>query len=46
VKVLVVDDEWPMRLLLKLNLESERVQVVETENGATAVEAAQTSSQT
>jgi two-component system, OmpR family, alkaline phosphatase synthesis response regulator PhoP len=41
VKVLVVDDEWPMRLLVKLNLESERVQVLEAENGAAGVELAQ-----
>jgi DNA-binding response OmpR family regulator len=41
VKVLVVDDEWPMRLLVRVNLESERVQVLEAENSATAVEAAQ-----
>jgi DNA-binding response OmpR family regulator len=41
VKVLVVDDEWPMRLLVKLNLESERVQVLEAENSAAAVGLAQ-----
>jgi DNA-binding response OmpR family regulator len=41
VKVLVVDDEWPMRLLVKLNLDSERVQVLEAENSAAAVELAQ-----
>jgi CheY-like chemotaxis protein len=42
VKVLVVDDEWPMRLLVRLNLESERVRVLEAENSAAAVELAQT----
>jgi CheY-like chemotaxis protein len=40
VKVLVVDDQWPMRLLVKVNLESEVVQVLEAENGAEAVELA------
>src|SRR5262245_62250450 len=41
VKVLVVDDEWPMRLLVKVNLESDRVQVLDAENSAVAVELAQ-----
>src|SRR3954453_1763574 len=40
VKVLVVDDQWPMRLLVKVNLESEVVQVLEAENGAEAGELA------
>jgi DNA-binding response OmpR family regulator len=41
VKVLVVDDEWPMRLLVKLNLESERVHVLDAANSAAGVELAQ-----
>ena len=40
MKVLVVDDQWPMRLLVKVNLESEVVQVLEAENGTEAVELA------
>src|SRR6476620_692110 len=40
LKVLVVDDQWPMRLLVKVNLESEVVQVLEAENGTEAVELA------
>ena len=40
VKVLVVDDQWPMRLLVKVNLESEAVTVLEADNGTEAVELA------
>jgi two-component system cell cycle response regulator len=40
VRVLVVDDQWPMRLLCKVNLESDLVEVLEAESGPEAVEVA------
>ena len=40
-KVLVVDDEAPIRLLCRVNLEAEGMQVVEAVDGPSGVEAAQ-----
>jgi CheY-like chemotaxis protein len=41
MKVLVVDDQFAMRLLVRVNLQSDFVQVLEAENGHEAVEIAQ-----
>jgi CheY-like chemotaxis protein len=41
MKVLVVDDQWAMRLLVRVNLQSELVNVLEAENGHEAIEIAQ-----
>jgi DNA-binding response OmpR family regulator len=40
VKVLVVDDEAPIRLLCRVNLEAEGVHVIEASDGPTGIEAA------
>jgi CheY-like chemotaxis protein len=37
MKVLVVDDQWAMRLLVRVNLQSEFVEVLEAENGHEAL---------
>ena len=39
-KVLVIDDEAPIRLLCRVNLEAEGIEVVEAPDGATGVELA------
>jgi DNA-binding response OmpR family regulator len=39
-KVLVIDDEAPIRLLCRVNLEAENMQVIEAEDGAKGLEAA------
>ena len=41
-KVLVVEDEAPIRLLCRVNLEAERIDVVEAENGLAGLEKART----
>ena len=41
-KVLVVDDEAPIRLLCRVNLEAEGMEVVEAPDGPSGVEAART----
>jgi CheY-like chemotaxis protein len=40
MKVLVIDDEAPIRLLCRVNLEWEGVDVVETSDGPSGIEAA------
>jgi DNA-binding response OmpR family regulator len=40
VKTLVIDDEAPIRLLCRVNLEAEGIEVVEAPDGATGVELA------
>jgi DNA-binding response OmpR family regulator len=40
-KVLVIDDEAPIRLLCRVNLEAEGVEVVEAPDGPTGLEAAE-----
>jgi DNA-binding response OmpR family regulator len=40
-KVLVIDDEAPIRLLCRVNLEAEGVEVVEAADGPTGLEAAE-----
>ena len=40
MKTLIVDDEAPIRLLCKVNLEAEGIEVLEAEDGATGLEAA------
>jgi two-component system alkaline phosphatase synthesis response regulator PhoP len=40
VKVLVIDDEAPIRLLCRVNLEAEGVNVIEASDGPTGIEAA------
>src|SRR5689334_25049822 len=42
-KVLVIDDEAPIRLLCRVNLEAEGMQVIEAADGPTGLEAARTS---
>jgi DNA-binding response OmpR family regulator len=39
-KVLVIDDEAPIRLLCRVNLEAEKMTVIEAEEGATGLELA------
>jgi DNA-binding response OmpR family regulator len=39
-KVLVIDDEAPIRLLCRVNLEAEKMEVLEAEDGITGVELA------
>jgi DNA-binding response OmpR family regulator len=41
VKTLVIDDEAPIRLLCRVNLEAEGVEVIEAADGATGIELAQ-----
>jgi DNA-binding response OmpR family regulator len=41
-KVLVIDDEAPIRLLCRVNLEAEDMEVVEAEDGSTGLELART----
>ena len=40
MKTLIVDDEAPIRLLCKVNLEAEGIEVLEAEDGVTGLEAA------
>jgi DNA-binding response OmpR family regulator len=40
-KVLVIDDEPPIRLLCRVNLEAEGMQVIEAENGPSGLQKAQ-----
>jgi DNA-binding response OmpR family regulator len=40
MKTLIVDDEAPIRLLCKVNLEAEGIEVLEAEDGGTGLEAA------
>ncbi|HZO98322.1 MAG TPA: response regulator [Gaiellaceae bacterium] len=40
-KVLVIDDEAPIRLLCRVNLEAERMEVIEASDGPAGLEAAQ-----
>jgi DNA-binding response OmpR family regulator len=40
VKVLVIDDEAPIRLLCRVNLEAEKMEVVEAEDGTQGLELA------
>ena len=40
MKTLVIDDEAPIRLLCRVNLEAEGIEVVEAPDGATGVELA------
>jgi len=42
-KVLVIDDEAPIRLLCRVNLEAEGMRVIEAADGPTGLEAARTS---
>ena len=42
IRVLVIDDEAPIRLLCRVNLEAEKMEVVEAADGATGVELART----
>jgi DNA-binding response OmpR family regulator len=42
-KVLVIDDEAPIRLLCRVNLEAEGMQVIEAADGPTGLEAARAS---
>jgi DNA-binding response OmpR family regulator len=42
MKVLVIDDEAPIRLLCRVNLEAEGIEVVEAGDGETGLELAQT----
>ena len=39
-KVLVIDDEAPIRLLCRVNLEAEKMEVLEASDGATGLERA------
>ena len=39
-KVLVIDDEAPIRLLCRVNLEAERIDVLEAEDGPRGLELA------
>jgi DNA-binding response OmpR family regulator len=41
-KVLVIDDEAPIRLLCRVNLEAEKMTVIEAEEGAAGLELART----
>jgi DNA-binding response OmpR family regulator len=41
-KVLVIDDEAPIRLLCRVNLEAEKMDVLEASDGATGLEKART----
>jgi DNA-binding response OmpR family regulator len=41
MKTLVIDDEAPIRLLCRVNLEAEGVEVIEAADGATGIELAQ-----
>ena len=41
-RVLVIDDEAPIRLLCRVNLEAEGMQVLEADDGPTGLEAAKT----
>ena len=41
-RVLVIDDEAPLRLLCRVNLEAAGMKVLEAENGASGIEAART----
>jgi DNA-binding response OmpR family regulator len=41
-RVLVIDDEAPIRLLCRVNLEAAGIEVSEAENGASGIEAART----
>src|SRR5919198_3595169 len=41
VKVLVIDDEAPIRLLCRVNLEAENMEVLEASDGPTGLEKAQ-----
>ena len=41
-RVLVIDDEAPIRLLCRVNLEAEKMEVVEAADGPTGLEAART----
>ena len=42
VRVLVIDDEAPIRLLCRVNLEAEGIEVLEASDGATGLELART----
>ena len=41
-RVLVIDDEAPIRLLCRVNLEAERMEVLEADDGPTGLDAAKT----
>ena len=45
-KVLVIDDEAPIRLLCRVNLEAEKMDVLEAANGEEGLELARTESPT
>ena len=45
-KVLVIDDEAPIRLLCRVNLEAEGMDVLEAEDGPSGLEKARTTSRT